>query len=475
VALRDAHAQGASPEESVRQGLRLTSPAIVLGAVTTTLATGVLVFVPQPGALDMGLTATLGLAVSLLVMLSFLPAAWLLVERRWSHAEPPARMVLPGLHAAATFSVRHPRIVLLLSLLLLALGLGGLPRYEMETDLKHIMSRDVRAAEVDVRIKDLYGIAPVSYVVPVGSIEEARTLAARMLRQPDVVAITSPADWVRDDAAARAERMRQAVAGAGSRAAASTASPSSLAGRLETALRLGPIELADVPLAFRSGTMGEDGSLALQIIPRAALLDSKAIEAQVHSLRQIAPELTGIPVVALMLMAGERDWIPIVLATITFIVIGVLAVSFRNVRDVILAFLPVVVGSVVSMGVFFLLDLRFSILTGIVVPVIVGLGVDDGIHIVERLRHLGGRDDATIIEAVESVGRAIFLTSATTTVSFIGLFFCNHYGLESMAQFMSMAMPLCFLASVTVLPAAVVLLRPRPKPADALASDPPSM
>jgi predicted RND superfamily exporter protein len=68
-------------------------------------------------------------------------------------------------------------------------------------------------------------------------------------------------------------------------------------------------------------------------------------------------------------------------------------------------------------------------------------------------------DDKGLTEAVESVGRAIFLTSATTTLSFVGLFFCRHYGLESMAQFMSMGVPLCFVASITVLPAAISLFR----------------
>ena len=42
-------------------------------------------------------------------------------------------------------------------------------------------------------------------------------------------------------------------------------------------------------------------------------------------------------------------------------------------------------------------------------------------------------------------------------VSFFGLLFSNHAGMESIAHFMLIGMPLCFLTSVTVLPAAAKL------------------
>lgn len=459
VAMRDAHSHGHTPEHSVMRGLELSGVPITLGALTTALATGVLIFVPQPGATDMGLTATLGLLVSLVFMLSFLPAAWLILERRSGHAEPPARMVLPGLHTVVRFSIRHHRFVLVFTLVVTLAAMTGLRKYDLESDLKQIMSRDVPALKVDKRIQELFGIAPVSYLVPVPSLEEAHRVAADMLREDDIVDVYTPSDWILPDADKRGERMRQALAAV----PASDTSP--LVGRLRRALKLGPVELDQIPLAFRAGTVGEGDALAVQVVPKVSLLDAKAIEEQIGRLRKISPEVTGIPVVALKLMTGTRDWIPLILAIIATVVLGVLVISFRNARDVFLSFLPVCVAAGISMGAFFLLGLSFSILTGIVVPVILGLGVDDGIHIVERLRHIGRRDDEAITEAVEGVGRAIFLTSATTTISFVGLFYCKHYGLESMAEFMSMGVPLCFVASVTVLPAAIVFLRgPAPKP-----------
>jgi predicted RND superfamily exporter protein len=132
--------------------------------------------------------------------------------------------------------------------------------------------------------------------------------------------------------------------------------------------------------------------------------------------------------------------------------------SFRDVRDVALALAPVLVGSGATFGVFLWFNLHMSVLTSAVLPVILGLGVDEGIHVVERLRQYGVRDDATIQLAVEGVGRAIFLTTATTCVSFVVLLFTNHAGLEGISWFMLLGMPLCLVASVTVLPAVAKLL-----------------
>ena len=91
----------------------------------------------------------------------------------------------------------------------------------------------------------------------------------------------------------------------------------------------------------------------------------------------------------------------------------------------------------------------------LVVPLLVGLGVDDGIHVVHRMRedeHLPA-DVATC-----SVGRAIAMTTLTTCASFAVMLFSTHPGMESMALVLIFGLPLCLLASVTLIPAGAVLL-----------------
>ncbi len=62
---------------------------------------------------------------------------------------------------------------------------------------------------------------------------------------------------------------------------------------------------------------------------------------------------------------------------------------------------------------------------------------------------------------VDSVGAAIAMTTLTTCASVATLLFSRHPGIESVATLLLVGLPLCMLASVTVLPALAIVLRVR--------------
>ena len=103
----------------------------------------------------------------------------------------------------------------------------------------------------------------------------------------------------------------------------------------------------------------------------------------------------------------------------------------------------------------------FSILLFVVIPLLLGLGVDDGLHVVHRMRE---DPELPANEATLSVSRAITMTTLTTCASFCVLLASNHPGMESMALTLLIGLPICFFASATLLPALAVLLRLRAPP-----------
>jgi hypothetical protein len=121
----------------------------------------------------------------------------------------------------------------------------------------------------------------------------------------------------------------------------------------------------------------------------------------------------------------------------------------------VLALVPVLGASVVTLGLLSLADLGFNTVTLVAVPLLLGLGIDDGIHIVHRMLE---EPDRPLEFIVDAVGRSIALTTATTCASVSTLLFTRHPGLESMAILLLVGLPLCLLASVTLLPACAVLM-----------------
>lgn len=89
----------------------------------------------------------------------------------------------------------------------------------------------------------------------------------------------------------------------------------------------------------------------------------------------------------------------------------------------------------------------------IVLPLLLGMGQDDALHIVERHREEGS---ARISLVLRETGGAITVTTVTTVWGFAGILFANHRGLESMARVAVIGMSLALAASVVVLPVLLV-------------------
>jgi hypothetical protein len=91
------------------------------------------------------------------------------------------------------------------------------------------------------------------------------------------------------------------------------------------------------------------------------------------------------------------------------------------------------------------------------IPLIVGIGIDDGIHMVNRLRSLApGEKLAT---AVTGMGRTVILTTLTTVAGFGSLALANMPGLAGLGRIAVIGVLLCLAATLLILPALAALGR----------------
>ena len=136
-------------------------------------------------------------------------------------------------------------------------------------------------------------------------------------------------------------------------------------------------------------------------------------------------------------------------------IIVVLLIYYRSLKLVLLAISPLLIGLVSLVGIMTVLGLDFNFINLIVIPMIVGIGIDDGVHLTNAFRQCHSLKGS---EAILITGRAAILTSLTTLVGFGSIGFSHYPGLRSMGIVAVIGISACMLASIIVLPAIFAII-----------------
>ena len=466
VRQREELAHGRSFEQALRRTLSGAGRGVVAGGITTAGAFLIAATAPDPVALHLGLSGGLGLLFCLPLTLLLLPSVWVLRQRRHRRrletaaaapAGRPTPVPVPGLPSVVRWATERPVRCLVVSGVLVAAALAGLPRLQVETRLERIMNRGVPAIAMVDRIQEVLGTNGAPWILAAENLEQAREFAARLDGHPLFSETVSLGTILPADLPERASALHRVFGSEGrSAAAAPMGDPRALAvGALRRAAAVGPPDIDSLPPGLREKFIAPTGEFLVYAYAADSKADGALARRQREVVQAIDPAASGLLAVVEGMMIGDRPWIPWIALSILGFVLLVLCVDFRRPASVLLAVLPVLAAVPFTLGVLCWVGIPFNVMTWLVLPLIFGLGIDDGIHVVHRILD----DPAQPIRgAALSVGRAIAMTTLTTTASFSILLFTDHPGLETMAAVMLIGLPACLLASVTVLPAAAVLL-----------------
>lgn len=132
----------------------------------------------------------------------------------------------------------------------------------------------------------------------------------------------------------------------------------------------------------------------------------------------------------------------------------ILWIFLRSVAESLLVIVPVVLAAAVTAALTVLLGLQFNFANIIALPLLLGVGVDSGIHMVHRMR-TEPPVDGRILNT--STSRAVLASGLTTIVSFGNLAFSTHLGMASMGQLLTLGMLVTLVATLILLPALFML------------------
>jgi len=219
------------------------------------------------------------------------------------------------------------------------------------------------------------------------------------------------------------------------------------------------ISLDDVPREIRERYMSKDGKEFLVLIfPRESSLDDVISGPFTSVVERYAPRATGMLswLRIIYTRASREGKVATILAFLAITIL--LLLDFRRPDFTLLAMIPLVMSAICMVGIMQLIGYSFNFLNVVAVPLILGIGIDDGVHIIHRYRKEGCGSLALVMS---STGKAILLTSLTTMLAFGSLAGSLYRGYVYFGVTMFIGVGLCFLASAFVLPPLLALIYER--------------
>jgi len=219
-----------------------------------------------------------------------------------------------------------------------------------------------------------------------------------------------------------------------------------------------PPQLTDLPQSLVKRFVGKDGKkFLLQIYSKGeidsggkkvSIWDMEGMEKFVADVRSVDPRATGNP---LQTYEASREMKQSYIQAAWYALAAILLVlylDFRSVRYTLLAMLPLGLGMLQLFGLLGLLDIALNPANMIVLPLILGIGIDDGVHVVHDFRRSRGP-----YRTSASTASAVLITSLTTMVGFGSLMIASHRGLQSLGRVLTIGVSCCLFTSLVMLPA----------------------
>lgn len=215
-------------------------------------------------------------------------------------------------------------------------------------------------------------------------------------------------------------------------------------------------EVVARPYAEADGTRGR--VLYVYSHPRESLLDGKYLLKFAKFIRGVEVEgasfvAVGQPMVfADMVAAIVHDGVEVSIIAVIGIVV-LLIIAFRSGLAVGCVILSVGIGTLWMIGFAAVFDLKLNFLNFVVIPIILGDGVDYGANIFERYRFEG---EGRMADIIRSTGGVVVLESLTANLGYASLILSTNMALQSFGILANIGEFTCLAAAEVVMTAFIV-------------------
>ncbi|MFO0803782.1 MAG: MMPL family transporter [Gemmataceae bacterium] len=511
----ESRKNGRTIEEAMRETAERAGPGIVTAACSTALAFFATMLVDFQAVAELGWIAGCGVLFCAFACLTVMPAALMLVERRRRVAPVADAPVVKFPSVWMPLLSHHPRTTLAVGAVLL-LACGGLAlNLKYDHNLLHMQPRDLDSVTWEEKLiergggmtwdamslarnrEDAVAIRAKYQALPeIGKVIEVASLVPpdQGAKLPAVAAIHEklaallPAEKVPVSSGSNPERARdgairvQRFAGSDTALSLAAAELGEALGsahstdrlklfdrrlvadlandlnRLKAVSRPAPILESDLPAELRERYIGANGEYLVRAFAKDSLWDYEALRHFTAAVEQADPAATGKAFrtrEGLLQMKLGFEWAG-VYALIAIVL--VLALDLRSVRDLLLGLFPLAAGALLTLGCMVMLGVSMNPANMIALPLITGVGVDNGVHVLHDWR---GRRPGVPYRLGSSTGRGVLVAALTTVLGFGTLMISRHQGMASLGLVLALGVSFCMVAALVWLPAILRLLDDR--------------
>jgi len=208
--------------------------------------------------------------------------------------------------------------------------------------------------------------------------------------------------------------------------------------------------LADLPRPVRQRFVSPDGLYLIRVFPSEDTWNFGPLKRFVKSLWSVDPNSVGDPVLLYNFTLGFRNSILWAAGMALLAIAVMLVLLFRSLTMALLALIPLLVGTGLTINLMWLLNLPFNQANVLFVPLVLGEGIEFGIIILARWRL---EESARAITLPASTAKGVALAALTTTLGFGSLMVSGHRGTFSLGLLATVGSLSVLVASLSILPA----------------------
>ena len=468
---REARRRGLDTEAALVETVCHTGSALSTTAVTTAVAFFSLLFSDFKGFSEFGFIVGAGILFSLVAMLIICPAFIVLVERlrliRLKQKSVPQHLVRRGRYPV-------PHLTIILGLLATGYSLYHINELGFEYDFKQLRpdtQEEAPRGSIPDELKETRSPA----IVLTENRQQAMAVVAEIDRvmaargdSSTIRSVKSVYSFLPEDQPEKLlilADLRQLLEGNqdllddDDRARADS---------LQSFLDVVELSLEDLPQDMTKSFSSKEGKILsfVQINAAVPLRDGRNAIAFADEVKVIHAADGNVYyassahiIFAEMLQLMLDDAVKAVVLTLLMVTI-VLLIDLRSVVSVILVLTPLLTALLWVTGFMYVFDFKVNIYNIVAFPTIIGMGIDNAVHVFHRYRESGV---GSLRLVLRTTGMALLATTLTTMVGFAGLVPAHHPALYWIGIVSLLGLGSCFVSAVTLLPALLQLREDRHK------------